>query len=77
MQAVPGNLSALCVSPPGCDICSHAEQALLRPPLSQAILGVILVKELVLVDEDAGVRVGQLRIRDAPFIRQAQYHLAV
>ncbi|PRW58116.1 DUF21 domain-containing protein [Chlorella sorokiniana] len=35
----------------------------------QAILGVILVKELVLVDEDTGVRVGELRIRDAPFIR--------
>lgn len=50
---------------------------LLRLPLSQAILGVILVKELVLVDEDAGVRVGQLRIRDAPFIRHAQYHAAV
>lgn len=37
----------------------------------QAILGVVLIKELVLVDEDIGVRVGELRIRDAPFIRQA------
>jgi len=35
----------------------------------QAILGVVLIKELVLVDEDIGVRVGELRIRDAPFIR--------
>ncbi|KAL4434431.1 hypothetical protein ABPG75_000872 [Micractinium tetrahymenae] len=35
----------------------------------QNILGLILVKELVLVDENAGVRVRDLRLREVPFIR--------
>eukprot|EP00887_Chlorella_sp_A99_P005745 scaffold1.g5745.t1 len=34
-----------------------------------AINGLILVKELVLVDEDAGVKVKDLRIRELPFLR--------
>ena len=33
------------------------------------IVGLILVKELVLVDEDAGVKVKNLRIRELPFLR--------
>lgn len=35
----------------------------------QNIIGLILVKELVLVDEDAGVRVRDLHLREIPFIR--------
>ena len=38
---------------------------------AQNILGLILVKELVLVDETAGVKVRDLRIREVPFIRCA------
>jgi hypothetical protein len=29
----------------------------------------VLVKELLLVDEQAGVRVRELRLREAPFLR--------
>ncbi|KAL4434041.1 hypothetical protein ABPG75_000482 [Micractinium tetrahymenae] len=35
----------------------------------QAILGLILVKDLLLVDETAGVRVRDVRLRDMPFLR--------
>ena len=35
----------------------------------QAIMGLILVKELVLVAEQAGVKVNQLRLREMPFLR--------
>jgi hypothetical protein len=36
----------------------------------QSIVGLVLVKELLLVDEDAGVRIKELRIRELPFMRQ-------
>lgn len=50
----------------GSVVLSHA----LNPyPLPQNIVGLILVKELVLVDEDAGVRVRDLRLREVPFLR--------
>jgi hypothetical protein len=35
----------------------------------QAILGLVLVKELGLVDETAGVKINQLRLREMPFLR--------
>lgn len=35
----------------------------------QNILGLILVKELLLVDENAGLTVKQLRLHELPFIR--------
>lgn len=38
----------------------------------QNILGLILVKELVLVDENAGLTVKQLRLHELPFIRQGR-----
>ncbi|PRW32510.1 Metal transporter CNNM4 [Chlorella sorokiniana] len=34
----------------------------------QAIVGLILVKELLMVDEDAGVRIRDLRLRELPFM---------
>ena len=39
------------------------------PCCLQNIIGLVLVKELLLVDEQAGVRVNQLRLRELPFIR--------
>ena len=41
------------------------------PAAVQNIVGLVLVKELLLVDEQAGVRVSQLRLRELPFIRWA------
>lgn len=41
------------------------------PAMLQNIIGLILVKELVLVDEDAGVRIKDLRLREMPFLRSA------
>ena len=35
----------------------------------QAILGLILVKELVLVDETSGTRINQLHLHEMPFLR--------
>lgn len=35
----------------------------------QAIIGLVLVKELGLVDETAGVRIKELRLREMPFLR--------
>lgn len=35
----------------------------------QNIVGLVIVKELLMVDEDAGVRIRDLRLRDLPFIR--------
>ena len=34
-------------------------------------MGLILVKELLLVDEDAGVHIRDLRLRELPFMRRA------
>lgn len=39
------------------------------PNQLQAIVGLILVKELLMVDEDAGVHIRDLRLRELPFMR--------
>jgi len=36
---------------------------------AQNIVGLVLVKELLLVDEDAGVKIRDLRLRELPFMR--------
>lgn len=36
-------------------------------------MGLILVKELLMVDEDAGVHIRDLRLRELPFMRQAPF----
>ena len=36
---------------------------------AQTLLGLILTKELLLVDENAGIRVKDLRLRELPFMR--------
>lgn len=33
------------------------------------LIGIIIVKELILVDKDAGVRVGDLKLRSAPQLK--------
>ena len=71
-----GSLSAICfqicpvpkqrwAAAPTCDL----PLAGLAACLLQDILGLIIVKELVLVDENAGVAVKDLRLREVPFIR--------
>jgi hypothetical protein len=34
-------------------------------------VGLVLVKELLLVDEDVGVKISDLRLRELPFLRCA------
>lgn len=56
-------------APPGYHKREQAGLPALTLPAAQNIVGLILVKELVLVDEDAGVRVRDLRLREVPFLR--------
>ena len=62
-------------SPPTCSISlqppslSNTSPAALYTPRRKELIGIILVKELILVDKDASTRVGELKMRSAPQLR--------
>ncbi|GAB4817855.1 hypothetical protein N2152v2_004901 [Parachlorella kessleri] len=47
----------------------HSRIPVHRPGNRGEILGILLVKELILVDKDAGTPVGQIKIRSLPYLR--------